>query len=197
MAGPPSAPTAAVANWSLAASPTCTAPGYGAGAFVGPLALSEGFDGGVIPAGWSVETVSGASWKVYTGVEPCSIENRTGGSGPYAMVNSGCEGPADTFLVTPTMDLSGRTSAAIQWANDYITDQFEPSVVSVDVSDDGGSNWTNVWTRESNVPGPGHQIADMSFAAGHANVAVRFHYQGFFSRTWQVDDVKVGSSRAP
>ncbi len=109
------------------------------------------------------------------------------------MVNSGCEGPADTFLVTPTMDLSGRTSAAIQWANDYITDQFEPSVVSVDVSDDGGSNWTNVWTRESDVPGPGNQIADMSFAAGHANVAARFHYQGFFSRTWQVDDVKVGS----
>ena len=95
--------------------------------------------------------------------------------------------------MTPTLDLSGRTSAAIQWANDYITDQFEPSVVKVDVSNDGGSNWTNVWTRESDVPGPGNQIADMSFAAGHANVAVRFHYQSFFSRTWQVDDVKVGS----
>ena len=193
VAGPPSAPNAAVAHWTLAASPTCTAPGYGAGAFVGPLALSESFDGGVLPAGWSVETASGVSWKVYTDVDFCFIENRTGGSGPYAMVNSDCEGPADTFLVTPTMDLSDRTSAAIQWANDYITDQFEPSVVSVDVSDDGGSNWTNVWTRESNVPGPGNQIADMSFAAGNANVAARFHYQGFFSRTWQVDDVKVGS----
>ena len=190
VAGPPSS---AVANWTLAVSPTCTAPGYGAGAFVGPLALSESFDAGVLPAGWSVDTRSGSSWKVYTDVEPCFIENATGGSGPYAMVNTGCEGPADTFLVTPTMDLSGRTSAAIQWANDYITDQFEPSVVKVDVSDDGGSNWTNVWTRESDVPGPGNQIADMSFAAGHANVAVRFHYQSFFSRTWQVDDVKVGS----
>ena len=126
---PASAPNAAVANWTLAVSPTCTAPGYGAGAFVGPLALSESFDAGVLPAGWSVDTRSGASWKVYTDVEPCFIENATGGSGPYAMVNTGCEGPADTFLVTPTMDLSGRTSAAIQWANDYITDQFEPSVV--------------------------------------------------------------------
>ena len=180
VAGPLSAPNAAVANWALAVSPTCTAPGYGAGAFVGPLALSESFDAGVLPAGWSVDTRSGANWKVYTDIEPCFIENGTGGSGPYAMVNSGCEGPADTFLVTPTMDLSGRTSAAIQWANDYITDQFEPSVVSVDVSDDGGSSWTNVWMRESDVRGPGDQIADMSFAAGHANAAVRFHYQGVF-----------------
>ena len=190
---PPSTPDAAVTNWILSASPTCTAPGYGGGAFVGPLALSEDFDGGVIPAGWSVVTASGVSWKVYTDVDPCFIDNATGGSGPYAMVNSGCEGPADTFLVTPTLDLTGRTSAAIQWANDYITDPFEPSVVSVDVSDDGGSSWTNVWKRESNVPGPGDQIADMSFAAGHSGVQARFHYQGFFSRTWQVDDVKVGS----
>ena len=187
------APDAAVRNWTLSASPTCTAPGYGGGAFVGPLALSEGFDGGVIPAGWSVVTNSGVNWKVYTDVDPCFIDNHTGGSGPYAMVNSGCEGPANTFLVTPTLDLTGRTSAAIQWANDYITDQFEPSVVSVDVSDDGGSSWTNVWKQESNVPGPGDQIADMSFAAGHSGVQARFHYQGFFSRTWQVDDVKVGS----
>ncbi len=56
VAAPPSAPNAAVANWTLAVSPTCTAPGYGAGAFVGPLALSESFDAGVLPAGWSVDT---------------------------------------------------------------------------------------------------------------------------------------------
>ena len=65
------------------------------------------------------------------------------------------------------------------------------------MSADGGANWTNVWEQQSDLPGPGLQIADMSFAAGHANVAVRFHYRGFFSRSWQVDDVKVGSSRAP
>ena len=126
-----SAPVATVANWTLAAAPTCTAPGYGAGAFVGPLALSEGFDGGVIPPGWTVQTLSGVSWKVYTGGDPCFQfdGNRTGGSGPYAIVNSGCETQFtndDTCLLTPPLDLSGRTSAAIQWANDYIVDEFLP-----------------------------------------------------------------------
>jgi hypothetical protein len=191
---PPSALAPTVANWTLAAAPTCSAPGYGGGAFVGPLALSEGFDGGVIPPGWSVVADGGVGWKVYTPVDFCYEENRTGGSGPNAMVNAGCDGPGgDTSLVTPTMDLSGRTSAAIQWANDYITDEFEPSVVSVDVTIDGGDNWVTVWTAEDSIPGPGTRIADMSFAAGHASVAARFRYQAFFSRTWQVDDVKVGS----
>ena len=78
-----------------------------------------------IPPGWTVNTVSGASWKVYTGGDPCGQfdGNRTGGSGPYAIVNSGCDSDFttdDSFLVTPPMDLSGRTSAAIQWANDFI-----------------------------------------------------------------------------
>ena len=61
------------------------------------------------------------------------------------------------------------------------------------MSDDGGATWTSVWLRENDVPGPGQQIADMSFAAGSANVVARFHYQGSFSRWWQVDDVKVGT----
>ncbi len=193
-----SSPAATVANWTLAAAPTCTAPGFGPGAFVGPLALSEGFDAGVIPAGWSVETTSGVSWKVYTGGDPCfNFEgNRTGGSGPYAIVNSGCESQFttdDTFLVTPSMDLSGRTSAALQWANDYIIDEFLPSVASVDVSGDGGATWTTVFRQEGALPGPGNQIVDISFAAGQPSVVARFHYLGFFSRWWQVDDVKVGS----
>ena len=86
------APPAAVANWTLAVAPTCTAPGYGAGAFVGPPVLSEGFDAGTLPAGLVGGHASGVSWKVYTGVDPCCQfdGNRTGGSGPYAIVNSGC-----------------------------------------------------------------------------------------------------------
>src|SRR4029077_13751576 len=189
--------SAVVANWTLTAAATCTAPGYGPGNFTGPLVLSEGFGGGTIPPGWSVETPSGVSWKVYTAGDPCFQfdGNRTGGSGPYAIVNSGCETQFtndDTRLVRPPMDPSGRTSAAIQWANDFI-DQNSGSVASLDVSIDGGATWTNIWQATSDIPGPGPQIADMSLAAGHANVRARFRYQGFFSWWWQVDDVKVGT----
>ena len=144
---------------ALRGSPTCTAPGYGAGSFSGPLVLSEGFGGGTIPAGWSVETPSGVSWKVYTAGDPCFQfdGNRTGGSGPYAIVNSGCETQFtndDTRLVTPPMDLSGRTSAAIQWANDFI-DQNSGSIASVDVSDDGGATLDERLAGDERHPRPG------------------------------------------
>ncbi len=40
--------------------------------------------------------------------------------------------------------------------------------------------------------GPGTQIADMSFAAGQADVKVRFHFVGIFAGWWQVDNVQIG-----
>jgi len=194
---PISAPAAMVANWTLAVSPSCTAPGYGPGGFVGGPVLSEGFDGGVIPPGWSVQTVQGASWKVLTGADPCGVPegNQTGGSGPYAIINTNCDGlfGDESSLVTPPIDLSGRTSAALQWANDFLVSPDFESVASVDVSDDSGTTWTNVWRRNSDLAGPGLQIADISLAAGHANVVARFHYQGLVGMWWQVDDVKVGT----
>ena len=194
---PVTAPAAMVANWTLAVSPSCTAPGYGPGSFTGGPVLSEGFDAGVIPPGWSVQTVQGANWKVQEGADPCGVPegNLTGGSGPYAIINLKCEGffGDESSLVTPPIDLSGRTSAAIQWANDLVFDPFLSALAGVDVSDDGGTTWTNVWQRSSDLPGPGLQVADISFAAGQSDVVARFHYQGELARWWEVDDVKVGT----
>ncbi len=192
------APSALVANWSLFASPSCTAPGYGPGNFTGPPALSESFDAGVLPPGWGVDTVSGASWQIASGGDPCGQfdGNQTGGSGPYAILNSDCySNGSDTdisSLVTPPIDLSASGSAAIQWANDFI-DMGYGSVANVDVSADGGTSWTNVWQATSDLPGPGTQIADMSLGAGHANARARFRYQGFWAWWWQVDNVEVGT----
>ena len=61
------------------------------------------------------------------------------------------------------------------------------------MSIDGGASWTNVWKAPGDLPGPGNPLADMSLAAGHANVKARFHYQGFWAWWWQVDNVEVGN----
>ncbi len=197
----PAAPAASgglVANWTVSAAPSCTAPGYGPGAFANPPALAEGFDAGVIPAGWTVQTISGTSWKVRTGADDCGQfdDNRTGGSGPYAIVNSACESVGsvdDSFLESPPIDLTGRSRAAIRWANDLIN-FGSGAISSVDASADGGATWRNVWRETGpDLPGPGTQIADMSFAAGQPDARVRFHYEAFFGGWWQVDDVAVGA----
>ena len=186
------------ADWVLFASALCDAPGYGPGNY-GPPVLSESFDAGVIPPGWTVQTVSGVSWEVLTGADPCGFfdGNRTGGSGPYAIVNSNCGFSFDdTYLVTPPIDLSSISNAAIRWANDFIDTGFG-DIAEVDVSTDGGATWTNVWKAPGGVPGPGTITADMSFAAGHAAVQARFHYQMFFGFWWQVDDVTIGPFVCP
>ncbi len=187
------------ADWTLVASALCTAPGYGAGSY-GPPVLSESFDGGVLPAGWSIQTESGASWTIAEGADPCGLfeGNRTGGSGPYAIINSNCAfSPDDTYLVTPVVNLSGSANAAIRWANDFIA-TGNGDLGEVDVTIDGGATWINVWKAPvAGLPGPGIQTADMSFAAGHAAVQARFHYQWFFGFWWQVDDVTIGPFSCP
>jgi len=189
------AQNALVANWSLLPAPSCNAPGFGPGSFVEPLVLSEGFDGGVIPPGWSVQNIFGSDWTVSTGADPCGQfpGNQTGGSGPYAIVNNFCDGPfSGSFLVTPPMDLSASANAVMQWANDFV-DLGSGTLAVVDVSIDGGENWTTVWQAPGDLPGPSTQVVDISFAAGHAGVLARFHYEGVFAYWWQVDDVKVGA----
>ena len=139
-------------------------------------------------------------WVVLTGADPCGFfdGNRTGGTGPFAIVNSNCGFSFDdTYLITPSIDLSLSANAAIRFANDFLSTGFG-DVADVDVSIDGGASWTNVWHGPPlGLPGPGTVTADMSFGAGHANVKARFHYQQFFGFWWQVDDVTIGPFSCP
>src|SRR4029077_7753978 len=101
--------------------------------------------------------------------------------------------PDDSFLVTPPLDLSGKTTAAIRFASDFVDMGFG-ATAKVDVSSDGGATWTNIWQAPTpDLPGPSSPIADLSFAAGHSDVQARFHYQGTWAWWWQVDDVLVGT----
>ncbi len=199
LAAPAGVNAPVVASWKLSAAPTCDAPGYGPGDFSGAPALSESFDAGVLPSGWTIDTTSGTSWMIRSGAGPCGEfdGNRTGGSGAYALIDSSCfsdgSTPDDSSLVTPSFDLTGRSSAAIRFASDFV-DMGYGAVGTVDVSTDAGVTWSNIWrVSQPDQPGPSAPVADLSFAAGHAGVKARFHYQGVWAWWWQVDDVLVGT----
>ncbi len=195
---PGNGPGAVVVNWSLVAGGACNAPGYVPGTLGTPV-LDESFDAGTLPPGWAIDTPSGPGWEIHTGADPCGEfgGNRTGGTGPFALLNSNdsngdCNQPLandDSSLITKSVDLSTLPNAVINWANDYID---LGTSAQVDVSIDGGANWTNVWSAVgSSVPGPGTQTADMTFAIGHPDVKARFHFQGYWGWWWQVDNVKI------
>jgi hypothetical protein len=189
-----------VKNWTLRVNAAaCVAPGYHATGFT--PALSESFDAGVLPIGWEIQTTSGTPWQIAEGADPCGVfpGNETGGSGPYAILNSDCFSDFfdvdESSLVTPPVDLSGLPSAALRWANDFHYLNTFIDVADVDVSIDGGTTWTNVWEQTfPDSPGPNTQTVDISFAAGHSGVRARFHYTVYFGWWWQVDDVQIGQA---
>ena len=162
-----------VADWAMTAnSSTCSAPGYSR------TGLSESFDAGVVPPGWSLVTNSGAPWSVVS-EDPCDgFGNQTGGSGPFAVTNGGCNGEDfdDNELHTPSVDMSGFTTTAVAFNSAFFAGSF--NVADVDISTDGGSTWTNVFRLDGvNEPGPiRHTIDITSLAAGQPDVRARFHF---------------------
>ena len=189
----PNDPPGFVANFSLTVDAgVCIAPGYTAGPDV-PL-FSESFDGGVLPAGWSAinNSGNGAGWLIKTDASPCSEfpGNLTGGSGPFALVNSDCDGLVqdDNELRSPAVDVSAYGGAKLHFNMDYVN---LGDTAKVDVSTDGGATWTNAWSKNVTVRGPDVETAILPNAGGHSDVRIRFHYVAFFAWWWQVDNVNI------
>src|SRR5262249_57331355 len=92
-------------------------------------------------------------WVVVQGGDPCGdySGNLTGGTGFFVVANSDCPGSGvvlDTTLITPSVDMTSFSSAAIPFNEDYrsLSDNAD-----VDVSNDGGSTRTEAVAEK---PGP-------------------------------------------
>jgi hypothetical protein len=154
--------------------------------------IDEDFSGGM-PAGWSVNTLQGDSWTIQSPVpgDPY-LDNQTGGSGPFAMVNNYFT-RTQTSLVPPTLDLSSATAVVLSFDSSMLFSDWE--TINVDISTDGGGSWTNVWYEDGLIGLPHHYVLDLTGAlAGQAAAALRFRYYtwgellGYY---WQIDNVLV------
>ncbi|MEZ5194516.1 MAG: carboxypeptidase regulatory-like domain-containing protein [Nocardioides sp.] len=167
----------------------CTAPGYQLSASSGAV---EGFDGGVLPAGWSIED-NAANGEVWTFDDPGGRGNLTGGDGGFAIIDSDSYGPdgnQDSSLVSPSYDLSAVDSPVLNFNQDYFN---LGDTADVDVSIDGGATWDTVLHQTADARGPRTESIPLSQAANQSDVKVRFHYyDAFWAWWWQVDNVAVG-----
>lgn len=173
---------------------TCDAPGYAltSGVF-------EKFDSGSTPSGWTVvdNESNGEEWAF---VDPEAQPNNTGGTGLFAVINSdfyGPDGQQDTELRSPVLDFSAKSNVHLEFDTDFKYYGDPPETADVDVSTDGGTNWTNVLTYQNqDTAGPHHEDLDISSIAGNkSNVRVRFHYyNAVYEWWWQVDNVKIGAT---
>ncbi|THV32158.1 S8 family serine peptidase [Glycomyces paridis] len=170
----------------------CTAAGYGY------EPLGAGFEGGGLPAGWTVVDRSPTPWP-WAFDDPGGRGNRTPGSGGFAVIDSDEQGSGnkliDTDLVSPVFDLSSADTPTLSFATDYYKGSYN-TVAEVSVSPDGGETWEVIWAPTANARNQTVEL-DLSEWADSTEARVKFHYNDnkTWAWWWEIDDVFVGDSR--
>jgi hypothetical protein len=159
----------------------------------GPVTLiNEGAEAGA--PGWTFQTVSGLSWLIWQGSDAHSGSRKfaTGWDSSEQYLNN-----TDVRLVSPSFSLAGRSTATLTFYYKHLT-EANYDFLRVEVSTDGGSSWTQVWTQSGVSPGwtgwaPQASVSLSSFV-GYSNVKVRFRFTSdgnVVSWGADVDDIVV------
>ena len=157
----------------------------------GILLIDEDFAGG-LPAGWSVVTEQGISWTINDPVpDDIRLDNHTGGSGRFAIVDNDFSNNSETSLLTPTLDLTAYDSAVLRFSSYFFFDFLE--TINVEVSTNGGTSWTQIWQVFGQIHDPRRVVLDVSDEiAGEASVMLRFRFDSegkTQGNLWQIDDI--------
>jgi len=162
------------------------------------VAVEEHFEDAFPPAGWTVVNHgSGCTWG-----RPARLPNYAGGNGLPAGMDlwDDCrdDGPVDTSLVSPPIDLSSSATASMGFFVSLLVGADSWPRLDVDASTDGGATWTTVHSQLTDVGVDGEPYLlelDLSAFAGHPAVQVRFHYTALPPWGWiMVDQVHLFNS---
>jgi hypothetical protein len=167
--------------------------------------LFEDFEGSFPPTGWQVVTNTvGGQWDRDDALGQSGYD-LTYGSGHFAAAGTdGNNGIAwDTELRSPAIDLSGTTGTVLlQYASNF-QDYAGNGDAYLDVSTDGGTNWTNLYSQtgdDSGGTGGGGVLreADLSTYAGQT-IHLRWRYvaDSNLDWFWQIDNVRVFEAYVP
>lgn len=134
------------ANNVTPASATISWKGFGDSYNVkyGTIFLNEGFESGTMPDGWSCEGSS--TWEVGTGNSNNSSSSFSHGEGKTAYIQH-TSSENQTYLVTPTMNLSGKEEAILSFC--YINRRWGSDIDEFGIyyRVNNGS-WTELWSTD-------------------------------------------------
>lgn len=107
--------------------------------------------------------------------------------------NYGSSGTQDAYLVTPTFSTTGNAVVKLRFSESFRS--YSGSSSDIEISTNGGANWTNIRTLTSSLgyPDPAVQteIDISTLAANQATVQVRFHYAGSWGYWWAIDNIQI------
>lgn len=163
------------------------------------ILISEDFEGNSLPAGWTISTnASDGGWNMGTAQNIESQWWEIANHGKIIGTNDDdcdCDKSMD-YLITPPLDFTNSTAAALQFENYYDGGDFQgdTEVATLEYSLDNGSSWTILETIEGTDDGAWDlQSFDLSSLAGLSNVLLGFHYDddGGWMFGWAIDDVLI------
>ena len=137
-----------------------------------PYFIKEGFEGGVIPAGWTDNR-----WYIASGDKTGEIHPHTG---DYNILSDNNHASIDDFLITPEMDLSYITEAYLscyyinreEW--DEFDEEYKNDFFGIYYRINGGA-WTELfYTTEAHESWTNITIASLSGLADHYQIGFKF-----------------------
>ncbi len=166
--------------------------------------FSEPFLATTIPTGWTAQDNLGGLGRNWAFGSGHCYPNNTGGSGSFAIAETNCGTGVynvNSSLISPNYDLSQYAGISLTFKT-YIKYWYD-ATLDVDVSDDSGVNWVNIWRKGSGTNGtyygPTTETVDItSMAAGKANVKVRFRFYNNISTYGsyvEIDDFTLSGAR--
>ena len=161
--------------------------------------LTENFDAGVLPDGWSQQTLAtDGGWLTGTSAQ---LESQWWAIAPHGNIiatnDDGCDcDKSEDYLILPELDFSGVDNAILAFSTyfDGGTYQGTTEGAFIEYSLDGGENWTLMQALIGSDDGAwDFEVVDLEDVIGESSVHLAFRYNdgGGWLYGWAVDDVAV------
>jgi hypothetical protein len=160
--------------------------------------LTENFEGGALPAGWSkTQSTPSVGWEFGTNLSSqyWAVPSHT----KYAASNDDAHDTqaatanvADKDrLITPPLDLTAQTAVALKF--DAFYTGVYGSVGTVEVSTNGGTTWTTIFTLDPSAAWQNNLATNLSAYAGQNNVLVAFRHNdgNAWADGFAIDNVSI------
>jgi hypothetical protein len=155
------------------------------------LPVIESFSAGLMPNCWSQvdHQGNGQIWQfgTITGYSPNPAL-----IGNYAYLNSDAYGTGNSQnadLITPTLDLSGYTTASLSF--NYYFRYYSPSSGTLSYSINNGSTWVPLLTVTASSANPAVFSQSIPAIVGQSQVKFKWNYTGTWGYYWAIDDVRI------
>ncbi len=150
------------------------------------LLLSESFDGGSIPSGWTIAGMGQNNWSI-------SETRNAGGEKNELMLQHNPTFIGTSRFVSPAIDLTGKSNVVVSFKH-YLDNYSGSHTLGIATTSDGGATWNDAWSETYNADGKYEvrQLVETS-DIGQASVQFCIYYSGNCLNIdyWYFDDIVI------